>query len=120
VHGGERELVLVAQRNPEYGRDIGLRDGRATLIAALEAIDGGRWIRLLYLYPTSVSKRIVEAMRASTKVVPYVDMPLQHLHPAVLKAMRRPPQPERYLELFDEIRAALPRAMVPSSAPPTA
>ena len=54
-------------------------------------------------------------MRASTKVLPYVDMPLQHAHPAVLRAMRRPPQPERYLELFAKLRAALPGATIRST-----
>lgn len=115
VAGGAQELVIVAQDTSDYGRDIGMRDGLAQLIEAFESIDGLRWVRLLYLYPTSVTKRIVGAMRASTKVVPYVDMPLQHSHPEVLKAMRRPPQPERYLELFDEIRTELPGATIRST-----
>ena len=115
VAGGAQELVIVAQDTSDYGRDIGMRDGLAQLIEAFEPIEGLRWVRLLYLYPTSVTRRIVEAMRASTKVVPYVDMPLQHSHPEVLKAMRRPPQPERYLELFDEIRTELPGATIRST-----
>lgn len=115
VDGGARELVIVAQDTSDYGRDIGMRDGLARLIEAFESIDGLRWVRLLYLYPTSVTPRIVDAMRASTKVLPYVDMPLQHSHPDVLKAMRRPPQPERYVELFDAIRAALPGATIRST-----
>ena len=115
VAGGAQELVVVSQDTSDYGRDIGLRDGLAQLIERLESIDGLRWVRLLYLYPTSVSDRIIEAMRVSTKVVPYVDMPLQHSHPAILKAMRRPPQPARYLELFEKIRAALPKATIRST-----
>jgi len=115
VAGGAQELVVVSQDTSDYGRDIGLRDGLAQLIERLESVDGLRWVRLLYLYPTSVSDRIIEAMRASTKVVPYVDMPLQHSHPEILKAMRRPPQPERYLDLFAKIRAALPQATIRST-----
>ena len=115
VAGGVKELVIVSQDTSDYGRDIGVRDGLVQLIEALEQVDGLRWVRLLYLYPTSVSERIIAAMRSSTKVIPYVDMPLQHSHPAVLKAMRRPPQPERYLELFGGIRAALPQATVRST-----
>ncbi len=115
VAGGAQELVVVSQDTSDYGRDIGLRDGLAQLIERFESIDGLRWVRLLYLYPTSVSDRIIEAMRASTKVVPYVDMPLQHSHPAILKAMRRPPQPERYLDLFEKIRTALPMATIRST-----
>jgi ribosomal protein S12 methylthiotransferase len=115
VDGGARELVIVSQDTSDYGRDIGLRDGLAQLIERLESIDELRWVRLLYLYPTSVSDRIIEAMRASTKVVPYVDMPLQHSHPVILKSMRRPPQPARYLELFEKIRTSLPKATIRST-----
>ncbi|HXW75822.1 MAG TPA: 30S ribosomal protein S12 methylthiotransferase RimO [Candidatus Eremiobacteraceae bacterium] len=115
VDGGARELVVVSQDTSDYGRDIGLRDGLAQLIERLEAVDALRWVRLLYLYPTSVSDRIIAAMRASTKVVPYVDMPLQHTHPVILKAMRRPPQPERYLELFAKLREAVPAATIRST-----
>src|SRR5215469_11445398 len=115
VAGGAKELVIVSQDTSDYGRDIGLRDGLARLIEALEDVDGLRWVRLLYLYPTSVSECVIDAMQSSTKVIPYVDMPLQHSHPAVLKAMRRPPQPERYLELFERIRTALPQATVRST-----
>jgi ribosomal protein S12 methylthiotransferase len=115
VDGGVQEIVIVSQDTSDYGRDIGMRDGLARLIERLDTIDGLRWVRLLYLYPTSVSDGVIEAMRASSKVVPYVDMPLQHSHPDVLKAMRRPPQPERYLELFAKIRTAMPAATIRST-----
>jgi ribosomal protein S12 methylthiotransferase len=85
------------------------------LLDRLEQIEALRWIRLLYLYPTSVSASLIAAMRDSRKVVPYVDMPLQHAHPAVLKAMHRPPQPQRYLELFAQLRTALPQATIRST-----
>lgn len=112
---GARELVLISQDTSDFGRDLGLKDGLARLIEALETIDELRWVRLLYLYPTSVSDALIAAMRGSSKVVPYVDMPLQHAHPAVLRAMRRPPLPHRYLELFDKLRAAMPRATIRST-----
>src|SRR5579863_815468 len=115
VAGGARELVLVSQDTSDYGRDIGMKDGLPRLIERLERIDALRWVRLLYLYPTSVSDEVIAAMAASSKVVPYVDMPLQHAHPAVLKAMRRPPQPERYLDLFAKLRAAAPKATIRST-----
>lgn len=115
VDGGARELVVVSQDTSDYGRDIGMKDGLVRLLEALEEIEDLRWVRLLYLYPTSVSDAIVSALAASSKVVPYVDMPLQHAHPDVLRAMRRPPQPTRYLELFDRLRDALPRATIRST-----
>jgi len=115
VATGVRELVLVAQDSSDYGRDIGLRHGLAQLIEALDEIEDLRWTRILYLYPTSVTPVLISAMRASRTVVPYVDMPLQHAHPQILKAMRRPPQPERYLELFAALRAAMPDATIRST-----
>lgn len=115
VEGGARELVIVSQDTSDYGRDIGMRGGLARLIEALEDIEDLKWVRLLYLYPTSVDDTLIEAMRASTKVLPYVDMPLQHAHPDVLRAMRRPPQPERYMNLFAKLRAALPGATIRST-----
>jgi ribosomal protein S12 methylthiotransferase len=113
--GGVKELILVAQDTSDYGRDIGVRDGLARLIEALDDIPGLRWVRILYLYPTSVTPAIVSAISASSKVVPYVDMPLQHAHPHVLKAMHRPPQPERYLELFATLREAMPGVTIRST-----
>ncbi len=113
--GGVKELILVAQDSSDYGRDIGLRHGLARLIEALDAVHGIEWVRILYLYPTSVTPEIVAAIRASRTVIPYVDMPLQHAHPDILKAMHRPPAPERYLELFAGLRAALPDATIRST-----
>ena len=115
VAGGARELVIVSQDTSDYGRDIGVRNGLARLIEALEDIDELKWVRLLYLYPTSVGDEAIAAMRLSTKVLPYVDMPLQHAHPEILRSMRRPPQPERYLDLFAKLRAALPGATIRST-----
>jgi len=115
VAGGARELVIVSQDTSDYGRDIGMKDGLVRLIEALEDIADLKWVRLLYLYPTSVTDAMIAAMRASTKILPYVDMPLQHAHPDVLRAMRRPPQPERYLDLFGKLRAALPDATIRST-----
>ena len=115
VAAGARELVLVAQDSSDYGRDIGLRHGLAQLIEALDEIEHLRWTRILYLYPTSVTPELIAAMRRSRTVVPYVDMPLQHSAPEILKAMRRPPQPERYLELLAQLRSALPGATIRST-----
>ncbi|HKW44284.1 MAG TPA: 30S ribosomal protein S12 methylthiotransferase RimO [Candidatus Eremiobacteraceae bacterium] len=115
VAGGARELVIVSQDTSDYGRDIGMKSGLVRLIEALENIEDLTWVRLLYLYPTSVSDALIAAMGASAKVLPYVDMPLQHAHPDVLRSMRRPPQPERYLELFAKLRAALPAATIRST-----
>ena len=89
-----------------YGRDRGARrGGLAHLLEQLNAIDGLEWIRLLYLYPATVDSELIDAMAALPKVCTYMDMPLQHAHPDVLRAMRRPSNGERYLEIIEEFRA---------------
>jgi ribosomal protein S12 methylthiotransferase len=74
----------------------------------LQAIDELVWIRLLYLYPATVDDELIAAMASLPKVCTYLDMPLQHAHPEVLRAMRRPSNGERYLEIIDAFRARIP------------
>ena len=89
--GGVRELVLVAQDSTAYGEDRGERDGLALLLKRLaEAVPEIRWIRLMYAYPGRVTPLLAETMARMTNVLPYLDMPLQHGSPAVLRRMKRP------------------------------
>ncbi len=107
--GGTKELILIAQDTSMYGRDRGARrGGLAQLLRSLHAIDGIEWIRLLYLYPATVDSELIEAMATLPKVCKYMDMPLQHAHPDVLRAMLRPSNGERYLEIIDEFRRRVP------------
>ena len=92
-----------------YGRDRGARrGGLAQLLERLHEVDGIEWIRLLYLYPATVDRELIDAMAALPKVCKYMDMPLQHAHPDVLRAMLRPSNGERYLEIIDDFRARVP------------
>ena len=109
VQAGTRELILIAQDTSMYGRDRGARrGGLAQLLEELHAIEGLEWIRLLYLYPATVDDELIETMARLPKVCKYMDMPLQHAHPEVLRAMRRPSNGERYLEILDEFRSRIP------------
>ena len=106
---GTKELILIAQDTSMFGRDRGARrGGLARLLEKLSAIDGLTWIRLLYLYPATVDDELIAAMASLPKVCTYMDMPLQHAHPDVLRAMRRPSNGERYLEIIDTFRARIP------------
>ncbi len=106
---GAKELVLIAQDTSMWGRDRGLRrGGLAGLLERLHEVDGVEWIRLLYLYPATVDGELIDAIARLPKVCKYMDMPLQHAHPEVLRAMRRPSNGERYLEILDEFRARVP------------
>jgi ribosomal protein S12 methylthiotransferase len=107
--GGTKELILIAQDTSMYGRDRGVRrGGLANLLGELHEIDELEWIRLLYLYPATVDDELIDAMARLPKVCKYMDMPLQHAHPEVLRAMRRPSNGERYLEIIDEFRKRVP------------
>jgi ribosomal protein S12 methylthiotransferase len=107
--GGAKELVLIAQDSSMWGRDRGVRrGGLARLLERLHDVDGIEWIRLLYLYPATIDRELVDAMASLPKVCKYMDMPLQHAHPDVLRAMRRPSNGERYLEILDEFRSRVP------------
>jgi ribosomal protein S12 methylthiotransferase len=107
--GGTKELILIAQDTSMYGRDRGSRrGGLAHLLGELSAVDGIEWIRLLYLYPATVDDELIDAIATLPKVCTYMDMPLQHAHPEILRAMRRPSNGERYLEIIDEFRRRVP------------
>jgi ribosomal protein S12 methylthiotransferase len=106
---GTKELILIAQDTSMYGRDRGTRrGGLARLLEQLHEVDGIEWIRLLYLYPATVDRELIDAMASLPKVCKYMDMPLQHAHPDVLRAMLRPSNGERYLEIIDDFRARVP------------
>jgi ribosomal protein S12 methylthiotransferase len=109
ARGGTKELILIAQDTSMYGRDRGAkRGGLARLLERLHDVDGLEWIRLLYLYPATVDRELIDAMASLPKVCKYMDMPLQHAHPEVLRAMLRPSNGERYLEIIEEFRQRVP------------
>ncbi|HEX3369939.1 MAG TPA: 30S ribosomal protein S12 methylthiotransferase RimO [Candidatus Cybelea sp.] len=109
VDGGAKELILIAQDTSMWARDRGeRRGGLAHLLERLHDIDALEWIRLLYLYPATVDRELIDAIANLPKVCKYMDMPLQHAHPEMLRAMRRPGNGERYLEILDDFRSRVP------------
>ena len=105
---GVKELLLISQDTSFYGVDRGERGALARLLRALNKIDGLAWIRMLYLYPTTIGDDVLEAMAESEKVCKYIDLPLQHASDAVLKRMKRPGTRAGYERLLDRIRRRLP------------
>ncbi len=109
VAAGVREIVLVAQHLTDYGRDLGLKDGLATLLDELcQVLPEDVWLRLMYAYPHGISERLIEVMATRPQICKYLDMPLQHAHPATLRRMRRPPDAERTMRIIRDLRAAMP------------
>ncbi len=106
---GVKEVVLIAQDSTYYGVDLGIRDGLATLFDAIaERAPGIMWIRLMYAYPTQLTPAMIEAMARHPQVAKYIDMPLQHAHPDMLKRMKRPNNVERNRRLIESLREAMP------------
>ena len=105
---GVRELLLISQDSTFYGIDRRERGALGRLLRALNAVEGLHWIRLLYLYPTTITEETIAAMAACDKVVPYIDLPLQHAADTMLKRMRRPGSRASYERLLLGLRDRLP------------
>ena len=106
--GGVRELLLISQDTTFYGIDRQERGALARLLRALNSVDGLEWIRLLYLYPTTIDRDTVEAIAECDKVCNYIDLPLQHASNPVLRRMKRPGTRQTYDRLLHGIRERIP------------
>ncbi len=108
VAGGVREINLVAQDTSAYGLDTEGRPALAELLEELAAVPGDFWIRIFYLYPTTITDRLIEVVAREPKIVKYLDIPLQHLDEGILRSMRRPHDAARSLDLIRRMREAIP------------
>ena len=105
---GVKELLLISQDTSFYGIDRGERGGLARLLRQLNEVDGIEWIRMLYLYPTTIGDDVLQAMAECDKVCNYIDLPLQHASDDVLRRMKRPGTRAIYERLLDRIRTRIP------------
>jgi ribosomal protein S12 methylthiotransferase len=104
---GVRELVIVAQDTTYYGLDLYGETRLVELLAALEQVDGLDWIRLMYLYPMHFSDELIETIAGSQRIVPYLDMPLQHINDQMLKRMQRQVRRDATVDLLGKLRSAI-------------
>lgn len=107
VQMGIKEIILIAQDTSQYGLDIAGRSLLPNLLVELEKIPGIHWIRLLYCYPDHITDELIDVMAASGKLCKYLDIPLQHSHPAILGSMGRKGGIE-LRELIDKLRHRIP------------
>ena len=112
---GVREINLIAQDSSHYGRDLQLKDGLATLLDELDRIELLRWVRVHYLYPNTITKRLIGALARGRRILDYVDLPLQHAHPDTLLRMRRGGSAVSHLKLLSEFRRAMPAVALRST-----
>ena len=105
---GAKELNLVAQDATAYGKDLPGRPRLSDLLRALDEVDGIAWIRQLYVYPTAVSPDLIKLLADGRRVLPYVDVPLQHASDPVLRAMKRGTTQARQRALVERLREGIP------------
>ncbi len=111
AQGGVREIVLIAEDTTRYGQKETGKFMLARLLEKLSKVDGIEWIRILYAYPNYMTDDLLETMRDLPKVVKYFDVPLQHTHPDMLRAMKRP-RHEPPDELIARMRAIVPEVAI--------
>lgn len=110
---GVTELILIAQDTSSYGIDLYGKQALPQLLEELNKIQNLSWIRIMYAYPTQMTDELIDAIAKLDKVVKYVDIPLQHSHPRILKEMKRPVMD--YRELVEKIRKRIPNVSVRTS-----
>ena len=108
VARGVQEITLIGQDTTCYGEDLGIKDGLATLLDALASIEGLRWLRFLYAYPNRITGRLLDTIARHDNICKYLDVPLQHASPTVLKTMKRGAGAEIFLKTLEKVRAAVP------------
>jgi ribosomal protein S12 methylthiotransferase len=108
VARGVREITLIGQDTTCYGEDLGLRDGLATLLDTLARIPDLRWLRFLYTYPNRITGKLLETIARHDNICKYLDLPLQHASPDVLKRMKRGAGADIFLKTLSKVRAAVP------------
>ncbi|HEV3445552.1 MAG TPA: 30S ribosomal protein S12 methylthiotransferase RimO, partial [Gemmataceae bacterium] len=108
VADGVRELNLVAQDTTYYGMDLYGRVRLAELLCELDTLDGLEWLRILYAYPINFTDELIQTMAQAKKIVPYLDLPLQHISDRLLRRMQRKVNRAETEELLGKLRAAIP------------
>ncbi|MEH2394515.1 MAG: 30S ribosomal protein S12 methylthiotransferase RimO [Nostoc sp.] len=111
VSQGVKEIILISQITTNYGLDIYGKPKLAELLRALGKVDIP-WIRMHYAYPTGLTPDVIAAIQETPNVLPYLDLPLQHSHPDILRAMNRPWQGRVNDGIIDRIKTALPTAVL--------
>ncbi|MBN2433535.1 MAG: 30S ribosomal protein S12 methylthiotransferase RimO [Acidobacteria bacterium] len=112
---GVRELILIGQDTTAYGGDLADPATISALLRALDSRPGDFWIRLMYAYPTGITDELLSVMAGGIHICPYLDIPLQHSHPDILRRMGRPGSGERFLALLAEIRRMIPECTLRTS-----
>jgi ribosomal protein S12 methylthiotransferase len=106
---GVQEIILIAQDTTDYGYDLGMKDGLVHLLDRLvDEVPPVPWIRLMYAYPSRITDPLIETMAREPRILPYLDLPLQHAHPDLLRRMQRPANVAGVRRTVEKLRGAMP------------
>jgi ribosomal protein S12 methylthiotransferase len=115
VAEGVQEVTLIGQDTTCYGEDFGMKDGLAQLLDRLARVEGLRWLRFLYAYPNKVTPTLLDTMARHQNICKYLDVPLQHAAPNVLKRMKRGGGADIFLRMIERVRATVPEITLRTS-----
>lgn len=112
---GVFEIILIAQDLGDFGKDRKEKGALAALLREMLQIKKNFWLRLLYLYPDEIDDELIDIMKSDSRICPYLDMPIQHIHPEMLKAMHRTTSKEQIIDIIQKLRAQLPQVVIRTS-----
>lgn len=115
VEKGTKEVILIAQNTTDYGIDLYDKYSLSELLNELEKIKGLKWIRVLYLYPDNFTEDLIQSFKNNKKLLPYVDIPLQHVNNEVLKNMNRRTDKGQIINLIKKLRKEVPGIIIRST-----
>lgn len=107
-----QEIILIAQDISNYGQDLNPSVDLAYLLSRLEQSDFQGWFRLMYLNPSHITSSLITLLASSRKIIPYLDIPIQHCNTAVLKQMNRPYTKKDLIRLYQELHSAIPNLVL--------
>jgi len=112
---GVFEIILIAQDLGDYGKDRREKGALEALLREMLGIEGDFWIRLLYLYPDEITDELIEVMKSDPRLIPYLDMPIQHINDTILKRMRRKTNRAHIFEIYEKLRTQVPGVVIRTS-----
>jgi len=115
VDRGVKEIILIGQDLTRYGQDLKGDVSLVKLVKELVKIHELAWVRLLYCYPDRVTDALIDAIAEEEKVCNYIDIPIQHIHPRILRKMNRPANPEQIKNLLLKLRKRIPDIIIRTS-----
>ena len=115
LNQGVFEVILIAQDLGDYGKEKKEKGALEALLREMLKIQGNYWIRLLYLYPDEITDELIEIIGSDSRLLPYLDMPIQHINSSILKSMRRKTDREHILSIYSKLRETLPDSIIRTS-----